>query len=43
MIFVFDDFVWLITEAEKYDNVQLHFDHKLVSCDFNTGEIVFHE
>lgn len=31
----------LLSAAEKYPNVQLHFDHKLLSCDFEKGESVF--
>lgn len=31
----------LLSAAENYPNVQLHFDHKLLSCDFEKGESVF--
>ncbi|XP_041354694.1 kynurenine 3-monooxygenase-like isoform X2 [Gigantopelta aegis] len=31
----------LLTATEKYPNIALHFQHKLVSCDFQTGEMVF--
>ena len=29
----------MLSEAEKYPNVKLHFNHKLIKCDSNTGEI----
>lgn len=29
----------LLTAAEKYPDVTCHFEHKLVSCDFETGEV----
>ncbi|BFZ06787.1 hypothetical protein BsWGS_09826 [Bradybaena similaris] len=32
----------LLTAAEKHDNVQLFFSHKLKSCNFHSGEAVFH-
>jgi len=28
-------------EAEKYDNVKVEFNHKLVKCNTNTGEMTF--
>ncbi|XP_012945866.1 kynurenine 3-monooxygenase [Aplysia californica] len=31
----------LLTEAEKYENVKLHFNHKLLTCNFDTGEMLF--
>jgi kynurenine 3-monooxygenase len=31
----------LLTEAEKYSNLTVKFNHKLVKCDTNTGELVF--
>jgi len=33
----------LLTEAEKCDNVKIHFHHKLLSCDFKTGDILFQD
>ncbi|KAK3595984.1 hypothetical protein CHS0354_032499 [Potamilus streckersoni] len=30
----------LLTAAEKNPDITVHFEHKLVNCDFNTGEIV---
>ncbi len=29
------------TAAEKYDGVNLHFNHKLVHCDFDKNEATF--
>ena len=31
----------LVSAAEKHPNVTLYFHHKLTSCDFKTGEMVF--
>lgn len=31
----------LLTAAERYDNVTLHFEHKVLSCDFDSREVVF--
>jgi kynurenine 3-monooxygenase len=31
----------LLTAAEKYSNVQIHFEHKLFSCDLDNKELVF--
>lgn len=31
----------LLTEAEKFPGVKMHFQHKLVSCDFKTGAVRF--
>lgn len=31
----------LLTEAEKYPNVKVKFDHKLLKCKANTGDLVF--
>ncbi|KAL8585210.1 hypothetical protein ACOMHN_013225 [Nucella lapillus] len=31
----------LLDAAEKYPSVKTHFNHKLVKCNFETGEIVF--
>lgn len=31
----------LITEAEKYNNVHFHFNHKLQHCDLENGELTF--
>eukprot|EP00049_Salpingoeca_infusionum_P010743 m.185581 g.185581 ORF g.185581 m.185581 type:complete len:387 (-) comp14733_c0_seq4:1928-3088(-) len=33
---------YLLSEAEKYQNVTLYFEHKLKSSDPNTGTLVFH-
>jgi len=33
----------LLTEAEKYKNVNVHFNHKLKSCNTVEGEIVFND
>ena len=31
----------LITKAESFPNVKIHFNHKFVSCDFDAGKIDF--
>ncbi|XP_064601274.1 kynurenine 3-monooxygenase-like [Liolophura sinensis] len=31
----------LLTAAEKYPNVTIHFEHKLFGCDFNVGQVMF--
>ena len=31
----------LITRAESFPNVQIHFNHKFVNCDFDAGRLVF--
>ncbi|XP_052766617.1 kynurenine 3-monooxygenase-like isoform X2 [Mya arenaria] len=31
----------LLTQAEKLPNVEMHFEHKIVACDFNAGRITF--
>merc|ERR1719350_469438 len=31
----------LLTEAEKYPNVKIAFDHKLVNCKTSTGDLIF--
>ncbi|CAL1546667.1 unnamed protein product [Lymnaea stagnalis] len=31
----------MLTEVEKFPDVNIHFSHKLVSCDFNSGEAIF--
>lgn len=31
----------LLTAAEKFSNVTLHFEHKMLDCDFDEGKLVF--
>jgi kynurenine 3-monooxygenase len=33
----------LLSAAEKYASVSVHFEHKLISCDFDKGELEFDE